>query len=597
MRHSRFPHTGASFKESFGERYIEMKFSTKIAALFSMILLVIFVIIGYLGYFSSAGLLEKQIREDLEDHAIHTMDTIDRMLYERYLDMSALASDAIISSRSSTPGQITEKLAHHRSKYRFYSSLSFFDLQRKWIADTTGENIGKQHLFTEYWPDIAAGRDFVMMISESQAIERITLYFASIVKDKKGIPFGVVVSRMPVESVYEITEQTFALGGEHVSRVSLLDKEGLVLYSSRDMTGMLKKKSDDWNFIKQLVSTGKNTGSMRRSYQGDDEITAFARERGYKDFKGNGWILAIGVPAGAALTPVAKQTRIFMIVFLTICLLSLLTVFLFSRTITRPLNELNNAAIEIGKGNLDIAVKGTSGDEIGQLARAFNIMAADLKEDIAKREQTEMALHISEKKTRDITSSLGEGIYVINKQGILTFLNPEAERLLGWTENELTGRNAHDIIHRIRSDGAPVSLDQCPMHAVSRTGIKYASRDEVFTRKDGTTFPVSVICTPIIENNEIMATVIAFRNVTERKKIEAEREGLVVQLQDALDKVKTLRGFIPICASCKKVRDDKGYWTQVEAYVSEHSLAEFSHAICPECAERLYPEHFEKRST
>jgi hypothetical protein len=62
------------------------------------------------------------------------------------------------------------------------------------------------------------------------------------------------------------------------------------------------------------------------------------------------------------------------------------------------------------------------------------------------------------------------------------------------------------------------------------------------------------------------------------------------KLEDALNQVKLLSGFLPICASCKRIRDDMGYWNQIESYISEHSEAEFSHGICPECAEKLYPE-------
>lgn len=62
------------------------------------------------------------------------------------------------------------------------------------------------------------------------------------------------------------------------------------------------------------------------------------------------------------------------------------------------------------------------------------------------------------------------------------------------------------------------------------------------------------------------------------------------ELQEALTTVKTLRGLIPICASCKKIRDDQGYWNQLETYIAEHSDAEFSHGICPDCAKELYPE-------
>ena len=69
-----------------------------------------------------------------------------------------------------------------------------------------------------------------------------------------------------------------------------------------------------------------------------------------------------------------------------------------------------------------------------------------------------------------------------------------------------------------------------------------------------------------------------------------ERENMIQKLQAALSEVKTLRGIIPICASCKKVRDDKGYWNQIESYVRDHSEAAFSHGICPECAKKLYPD-------
>jgi len=69
-----------------------------------------------------------------------------------------------------------------------------------------------------------------------------------------------------------------------------------------------------------------------------------------------------------------------------------------------------------------------------------------------------------------------------------------------------------------------------------------------------------------------------------------ERERLIAKLREALSKVKLLSGFLPICASCKKIRDDKGYWQQIEAYIRDHSEAEFSHGICPECAKQLYPQ-------
>ncbi|MCA1961016.1 MAG: hypothetical protein LDL33_09480 [Desulfomonile sp.] len=75
-----------------------------------------------------------------------------------------------------------------------------------------------------------------------------------------------------------------------------------------------------------------------------------------------------------------------------------------------------------------------------------------------------------------------------------------------------------------------------------------------------------------------------------RKQIEIEREGLIQELQAALDKVKTLSGLLPICAACKKVRSDEGYWQEIAAYIREHSEADFTHTICPDCARKLYPD-------
>ncbi len=78
------------------------------------------------------------------------------------------------------------------------------------------------------------------------------------------------------------------------------------------------------------------------------------------------------------------------------------------------------------------------------------------------------------------------------------------------------------------------------------------------------------------------------------KQADKEKSVVIAELKKALEEIKTLSGFLPICASCKKIRDDKGYWNQIEVYISEHSEAEFSHGICPECAKKLYPDILEK---
>lgn len=77
------------------------------------------------------------------------------------------------------------------------------------------------------------------------------------------------------------------------------------------------------------------------------------------------------------------------------------------------------------------------------------------------------------------------------------------------------------------------------------------------------------------------------------KQAEEERERLIRQLQDALANIKTLKGLLPICFSCKQIRDDKGYWNQIDTYIRAHTEAEFSHGICPPCIQKLYPDLYQ----
>jgi len=84
-------------------------------------------------------------------------------------------------------------------------------------------------------------------------------------------------------------------------------------------------------------------------------------------------------------------------------------------------------------------------------------------------------------------------------------------------------------------------------------------------------------------------TALLAKEIEERKRTEAEREVVIAELRDALSNVKHLRGLLPICASCKRIRDDQGYWNDVEEYIRKHTEADFTHGICPDCMNKLYP--------
>ena len=141
-------------------------------------------------------------------------------------------------------------------------------------------------------------------------------------------------------------------------------------------------------------------------------------------------------------------------------------------------------------------------------------------QDITKSKTDNEKLERLSRQNELILTSAGEGIYGLDLAERTTFLNPAAEQMLGYEPGELTGRHQHDIFRHLRDDGVPYPEDDCPVHAALRDGRVHASSDEVFWRKDGTTFPVEYVSTPIRQHGEVVGAVVTFRDITQRRRAE-----------------------------------------------------------------------------
>ena len=195
---------------------------------------------------------------------------------------------------------------------------------------------------------------------------------------------------------------------------------------------------------------------------------------------------------------------------------------------------------------------------------------------IAQRERVDGALRESEEKYRSITESMIDAMYICTPDFRVEFMNPAMINKVG---RDATGEHCFQTIYGLD--------EKCPwcIHEKVQKG-EYVTT-EIVNPKDGRTYNVSH--SPIFHNNDSISKMTIFRDITQRKLIEEEREKLIKELKNVLDQVKQLSGMLPICSSCKMIRDDKGYWSQIESYIRDHSEAEFSHSICPECAKKLYP--------
>src|SRR5919107_3137503 len=143
-------------------------------------------------------------------------------------------------------------------------------------------------------------------------------------------------------------------------------------------------------------------------------------------------------------------------------------------------------------------------------------------QDITKRKRAEEALDRLSHQHEMVLKSAGEGIFGLDLEGHTTFVNSTAANMTGWDANDLLGRSLHDTLHHTKPDGAPYPKEECPIYAAFTTGATHSRDDEVFWRKDGTSFPVEYVSTPIFEDGEIVGAVVTFRDITERKAIKEQ---------------------------------------------------------------------------
>jgi PAS domain S-box-containing protein len=235
------------------------------------------------------------------------------------------------------------------------------------------------------------------------------------------------------------------------------------------------------------------------------------------------------------------------------------------------------------RGNEEIS--GMSPEKMTSLIHELEVHQIELEM------QNEELRHIQKEleKTRDEYSHLYDfapvGYFTVSEKGIIEEANLTGASLIGIERNALIGkpftrfvqREDQDIFYEHRQRLLETETRQsCDLRLVKKNGHEFFAHLEcLVVKKSGD------------DSRLIRGAVI---DITDRKQAEADRDKFILKLQETLDRVKTLSGLLPICAHCKNVRNDKGYWNRIETFIKDHSEAEFSHGICPECAKKYYPD-------
>jgi PAS domain S-box-containing protein len=188
---------------------------------------------------------------------------------------------------------------------------------------------------------------------------------------------------------------------------------------------------------------------------------------------------------------------------------------------------------------------------------------------IARQEALDATRARSE--TSDLIESIPDGFQAFDPDFKLTFMNRAGESMLGRSAGELLGKTIWDLFPELDTDATQLLRRVMLVRSPGSCETHYAPTGQWLS------FHVN----PFRGGISVL-----FRDISERRNAETERERLIRDLQSALADVRTLRGLIPICAWCKRIRNDYGYWEQLELYLKSHSEADFTHGMCPECAKR-----------
>lgn len=367
-----------------------MKIRAKLTIVTISLIIASLVIPSIMALQSFSQGLESQITRNLEQEGIRSTDKISRFMFERYGDIRLLTdpSNGIMTGSQLT---LSEKLGHLHSvekTYQVYSAFSIYDKNGIKIADTHNYSVGADSSHEQFFVNAMKGAIYYDSVPAfSKDTGEYIVRFSGPLRDDDGKISGVVVGTMPVGRINDIVEVTSQ--NEAGLQADLVSSDGLIIYSNHDKEATMQKSLAHLPIFNRIVSSDSpseslvgvlDNGGSKATTGSDTAIYVAAKEQGFLDYKGNGWILITAVPTEIAFKEVTQLQNNFIIVAAAILSSSIVAVVIFSKVFTQSLVKLKNVAAEIAKGNFDISAKINSNDEIGELSEQFDKMKGELRD-------------------------------------------------------------------------------------------------------------------------------------------------------------------------------------------------------------------------
>jgi PAS domain S-box-containing protein len=306
-------------------------------------------------------------------------------------------------------------------------------------------------------------------------------------------------------SVKEMQRQLESVPFPAGATVVVVDRRGVVLGARPDPQAWTGTP-----FEPRLLAELRD-GAAPRTVDGPDGVSRiYAAESVLTPVGEVAMRVVVGLPAAGRFGPVDLVVGRTLLAFGGVALLALLVAAAVGdRLFVHKLRALMTAAGRLARGDYTARSGLRPGsEELGEFIRSFDRMAESLEQ--------------LSRQNRLLLESVGEGIVGTDQHGWIVFANPAAAHLLGWSVEELLGREAHQLFHPRAPDGSPAPLDQCRLHGAGADAVRPDPGEEHLWRRDGTFFPAECVSTPVRDGEALVGAVLAFRDVSERKRLEEQ---------------------------------------------------------------------------
>lgn len=519
---------------------------------------------GYFVLILTRSALQTTVKEKQEELGRQTLDRVDRLLYERYIDIQGIAEEEGLEKYLTERGDRTSS-ERRMNELRFLTGpwdvLFVADKNGVIILSTDRKEADASKKVQDEPRGLLAftaalkGKPYYSDVVISDDTGRHTVIFAAPVRDggdpKKAI-VGVVVANLSWPAVAEIL---FTIPPPLT--VHMHDKNGVMIAANeRALQDMLFRENfGDHPAIARALrgETGSLLGPGMTHTSGSDQamemgdavreaLVSFVPESGYLGFRGNDWVLSIETPAAVAFAPAANIARNIVFLILPIIFLAAtLTLLFLRRFIIRPIADFNKITQSIADGDLTKRAAIKSKDEVGELAASFNVMTDKVQSSLG-------ILKAEKDKMETLIESIGDGVMAIDTAGKIILWNNTASLLTGYSKEEATGKHFRDVLKLVREQDHKDNSGFIDSTINEKT-VKTMENHTLLIKKGGGEIPVGDSAAPIFgENNKVSGAIVVFRDVGRERELDRAKDEFVSlashQLRTPLTAIKGYSGML-----------------------------------------------------